>query len=170
MEYIHQVYGPHISVLYAEGAAQDRLSSLAHYFFPTSTRVYKLQPGGANYESSYASTAVSEYIQSLAPVQARQNGVNESLDQAFERIHQFEEELIKPLIDFLLSRKDKGVRIVGPETYRGRCPTVSFVVIANNSKRGAVKKRLTCQAIVKELDDQDSVRLMTCSDFSVLIF
>jgi len=132
-----QVYGPHISVVYTRKKSQDNLGSLAHYFLNSnSPGPLKLVPGGPNFELSYASTAVLPYLLSLS-------GVDESLPiperrkLANERIAAHEAKLMTPLLEYLKSKKDHGVRILGLEEGDSskRAPTISFVVDGKSPKR-----------------------------------
>lgn len=127
------MYGPHFGALYTRGESHSKLSSQAHYFLPAQTgSPYKLQPGGPGYERSYSATAVLEYLNSLSPS-------GDDLDGAFERIAHQEGEIMKPLMDCLLSpeMKARGVRVLGPESAdpKIRAPTISFVVVGDRPVR-----------------------------------
>jgi hypothetical protein len=121
----YQVYGPHTSVLFARlSSLANSLTSLAHHFLPVEAKAYKLLPGGAGYELTYASSGVLPYLQSLSPTS--------DIDDAFARIANHEQELVKPLLGYLTSAeaRAKGVRVVGNETSgESRVPTISFVVV-----------------------------------------
>ncbi len=136
----YKQYGPHTSVLYARSASQDRLTSLAHYFF-SHDKPKKLQPGGVNYELSYGSTAVLPYILSLssreaspqASVDLEDPDLQATLDRAYDRIAEHEEKILTPLIEYLKS--NSKFRILGAETpsKKVRSPTVSFMVESRKS-------------------------------------
>jgi cysteine desulfurase family protein (TIGR01976 family) len=124
----YKVYGPHISAMYARKDAHPSITTLAHYFHdPTAAKSYRLQPGGPGYEITYATSGVLPYLLSLGGTAGDDHT---KLKIAFERIAKYEQKLMEPLIKFLLENKDKGVRIVGPETadHTVRAPTISFVV------------------------------------------
>jgi selenocysteine lyase/cysteine desulfurase len=55
------------------------------------------------------------------------------------RIGDHEEKLMGPLLEFLRSKKDKGVRILGLEEGDSskRAPTISFVIKGKSSKQVA---------------------------------
>lgn len=140
-----QVYGPHTSVLYSrEASLNNSVTSLAHFFLNT----IKLQPGGPGYELTYGTTGVLPYLLSLGEA----GGPSESarLDLAFQRIAEQEEVLMKPLIGFLLSKRNVGVRIVGPESWakEDRAPTISFTVVGQDGKT----KRLQSRDVVAKFD------------------
>ncbi|GAB1520960.1 hypothetical protein RhiTH_004049 [Rhizoctonia solani] len=129
----YKVYGPHSAALYTRADSHKQLHSLAHYFLPTNEgSPYKLQPGGPGYERSYAVTAVLEYLYSLSPS-------GNDLSAAFDSIARHEADIMRPLIEFLLSPEayNRGVRIVGPESAdpQVRAPTISFVVVGDKPVR-----------------------------------
>jgi selenocysteine lyase/cysteine desulfurase len=104
-----------------------------------------LVPGGPNFELSYGSTAVLPYLLGLS-------GKNESGDfvtlkkLANARIAKHEERLMGPLLEFLRSKKDKGVKILGLQEGDSakRAPTISFVIEGKSSKQ-----------VVESFDEQD---------------
>lgn len=132
---LYKVYGPHLSVMYAKSSAQERLTSLAHYFFSSKVKGgVKLQPGGASYELQASIPPIIDYLISLVP------GVNGSksdqLVTAFERIALHEQSLIAPLLEYLSSDevKAKGVKIIGQTSPSAlvRVPTISFSLGPNS--------------------------------------
>lgn len=141
------MYGPHISVLYTRKSAQDKLSSLAHYFLhSTSPGPLKLVPGGPNFELSYATTAVFPYLKSLSGLKGAQlEDIQVVKRTTNQRIAAHEARLMAPLLEFLRSRKSKGVKIMGLEDADSarRAPTVSLVV---NGK--------SCKDIAESFDEQ----------------
>jgi len=143
----YKVYGPHVSVLYTRQASLDHLTSLAHFFLKT----YKLQPGGVGYELTYGSTGVLPYLLELG------NGITdkERLSTAFTKISEHEQSLMESLIEFLLSKRDVGVRIVGPESSSKstRAPTISFVVVGDDGRT----KRLRSKDVVARFDATGNV-------------
>ncbi|CAE6444486.1 unnamed protein product [Rhizoctonia solani] len=143
----YKVYGLHSSALYTRADSHKQLHSQAHYFLPKDEgSPYKLQPGGAGYERSYAVTAVLEYFYSLSPS-------GNDLSAAFNLIAQHEADIMRPLMECLLSPEmyNRGVRIVGPESLdpEVRAPTISFVVVGD--------KPIRSQDIVKKFDELGNV-------------
>ena len=122
--------------MYARAASLvNSLSSLAHHFLPVSSKSYKLQPGGAGYELTYASTAVLPYLASLGGAPSGAD-ISAQLDASFAAIAAHEQTLLAPLLGYLRSRRERGVRIVGAEREGlGRVPTVSFVVVGERAMR-----------------------------------
>ncbi|KAG8966006.1 hypothetical protein FRC05_002926 [Tulasnella sp. 425] len=152
----YKFYGPHIGVLYTRKSSLDNsLTSLAHYFLKDHE---KLEPGGPGYEVTYGTTGVLPYLLSLAGnsgLEGKSDG--ELLDVAYQRIAAHEEELMKPIFDFLLSEEAKkaGVRIVGPESGKVevRAPTISFVVVGPDGKT----KRLQSKDVVAKVHSQPGI-------------
>ena len=150
-----------MSVLYARLAAHPSLTSLAHYFidatgggsYPPSA---KLQPGGPGYELTYATSSVLSYFLSLDPLQSAASP-HDSLNVAFELIQRHEAALLSPLMEFLLSKRKNGVRIVGLESVTpNRAPTVSFVVVETDGR----PNRLKSKDIVAHVDAVGNVSLV----------
>lgn len=108
-----------------------------------------MTPGGASYEIVYGSSFVPAYITSLAGTE--EGTEDEKFDLAFERIAIHEEKLTEKLMNYLKSKRSRGVRFVGPTSSgkKDRAPTISFVV------RG--DKPLGSRFIVEELDKTGTV-------------
>ncbi|KAI0253735.1 pyridoxal phosphate-dependent transferase [Lactifluus subvellereus] len=62
------VFGPHISALYARTASlRSSLTALTHHFYRFDDVGSKLQPGGSGYELVYGAAGVPTYLRSLTP-------------------------------------------------------------------------------------------------------
>lgn len=80
------------------------------------------------------------------------------IQSSFRAMREYEERLIEPLVKFLQSKHNTGVRIVGPNTHLNRAPTVAFVVIDEQASRpGQIKKRLSSKSIVQQIDQSGTV-------------
>ncbi|KAH7392456.1 pyridoxal phosphate-dependent transferase [Phaeosphaeria sp. MPI-PUGE-AT-0046c] len=115
----YKVYGPHIAVLYASNAAQQKaVKPMAHFFNPTKSLEDKLGFAGSNYECVQAIPQITNY-----------------LDGAFGAIAEHEGKLQKILLDFLNSRSD--ITVIGSTSSDSdiRVPTISFTVKGVNSKQ-----------------------------------
>lgn len=112
----YKVYGPHLAMLYGKRALLEALDSINHEFIGNDVP-YKLQPGGINYELTYALTAITDYLDALG-----------GKARAFDAIAAHEERLAEVLLGFLRDRG--GVRIHGEPTAdrARRVPTISFSV------------------------------------------
>ncbi|KZV69801.1 PLP-dependent transferase [Peniophora sp. CONT] len=125
----YKVYGPHISALYARATSlKTSVSALTHHFLSVDDVSYKLMPGGPGYELAYGVTAVLPYLLSLAPSSTTADDAS-ALDAAWAAIAEHEQSLLEPLLGFLRSQEERGVKIVGDSMHgASRVPTVSFVV------------------------------------------
>ena len=138
------MYGPHLSALYVRKSALASLASLAHHFLQVSDKPYKLEPGGPGYELVYGSSAVLRYLLSITP--------SNSLDATFAAIAAHERMLVGPLLKWLGSKYERGVRIVGEEKEGvDRLPTVSFVVVG--------QRAMSSKDVVKVFDQKGGVSI-----------
>ncbi|KAF2762715.1 PLP-dependent transferase [Pseudovirgaria hyperparasitica] len=113
----YKVYGPHISMLYASSAAQKYMTSQGHYFKgapETQSLDTKLGHAGSSYELV---ASIPHIVSYLSPAK-----------ETWDAIAAHEEELTKPIIEFL--EKDKRVQIVGQPVADKelRVPVISFWV------------------------------------------
>lgn len=125
---LYKVYGPHQAILYAKYDNLCELANLNHSFLGAAIP-YKLQPGTVNYELTYASAAVVDYLETLGRRSAGTEVESRAaIEAAYTAIVTHEEMLSEPLLEFLRSRNT--VRIIGPVTASAdvRVPTISFVV------------------------------------------
>lgn len=139
---LYKVYGPHHALLYGKYAHLLELANLYHYFIPRDRIPYKLQPGNPNYELSYGSVGIVDYIEELGTrVGAREQTARSSMQAAFQAIADHEQALAERLLGYLTARP--GVRVIGETTpdQAVRVPTISFVVDGMDS-----------QAIVRGID------------------
>ncbi|KAG8930956.1 hypothetical protein FRC02_003434 [Tulasnella sp. 418] len=146
----YKAYGPHTSILYTRKTSlESSITSLAHYFLKT----LKLQPGGIGYELTYSTTGVYPYLLSLSTPGAQDEST--ALNTSFDRIAIHEQTIMQPLINYLLDKWDKGVRIVGPESWSKdvRAPTISFVIVDADGKT----KKLGSAEVVRRFDAKGKI-------------
>lgn len=127
----YKVFGPHHAVLYGKHEALLPLPSFNHAFIGADQVPYKLQPGAANYELSYSTVGITDYLQGIARAHfGSQTGVEDrqQLVQAFDLITQYEALLCDRILSFLNHKPN--VRIVGLPTAdpTQRVPTIAFVI------------------------------------------
>lgn len=124
---LYKVFGPHYSLLYGKKQILDELPGINHFFIDETP--YKLQPGNVNFELSYSLLGILDYFRELAASSGIDAEIadREKIAGLYAQIADYEEELAKPLIDFLKERKD--IRIIGEATAdkSKRVPTISFV-------------------------------------------
>jgi len=127
---LYKVYGPHYSILYGKNQYLKELAGLNHYFIGKDEVPYKLQPGNVNFELSYGSIGIIDYLDTIYSQHFEDNTLSifTRLENVFDMISSHEEELANPLMRFLIN--NKKVKIIGEETADKdiRVPTISFTV------------------------------------------
>jgi cysteine desulfurase family protein (TIGR01976 family) len=126
---LYKVYGPHHALLYGKHEHLLELANLYHYFIPKDRIPYKLQPGNPNYELSWGSVGIVDYVEELgARAEPPDQAPRALMQAAFASIADHEEALARRLLDYLATKP--RVRVVG-ETAADRTvrvPTISFIV------------------------------------------
>ena len=143
---LYKVYGPHHALLYGKYAHLLELAGQYHYFIPPDRIPYKLQPGNPNYELSWGSAGIVDYVEELGARvgasadagtadRAEMGGPRATpatprvrMEAAFDAIAAHEEVLARRLLDYLATKP--RVRVVGEATADRavRVPTISFTV------------------------------------------
>lgn len=151
---LYKTYGAHIGAMWINPKLKERgvLKKLNHFFLHEGKGMYPYQSSSVQYELNYSIAAVADYLVGLGSrleeekvdwnavfTQTSEKGfkhmsrsqVDTALENAFGKIAGHETALLSALIPFLLSYREKGVRIVGPEESDSstRAPTVAFVII-----------------------------------------
>jgi selenocysteine lyase/cysteine desulfurase len=116
-----QVYGPHISMLYASEHGLQATKSLGHYFNPSSTLEDKLGLAGSNYELTSSIPSVVNYFGS-------------SPSETWVAIEKHESELQGTLLAYLNARPDVTICGEKDADTKKRVSTISFVVKDKKSK------------------------------------
>jgi cysteine desulfurase family protein (TIGR01976 family) len=133
---LYKVFGPHHAVLYGKYGCLLALANQSHYFVPDTRIPGKLQPGNPNYELSYGSSAIPDYLVELGTRSGAAAGATrrERMAAALDAIAAHEEALAGRVLAYLRTRPD--VRIIGPALPDGglRVPTISFVVDGRDSE------------------------------------
>ena len=119
----YKVHGPHLGLLWVAPELRATLVSRNHFFLPTDTAAYPLEPGGVPHELAAGVPGIEAYFDALAAHHG-------DPDRAalFARIARHERSLAEPLVAFLRERPD--VRLMGPATADEglRAPTFAFAV------------------------------------------
>jgi cysteine desulfurase family protein (TIGR01976 family) len=126
---LYKVYGPHHALLYGKQEHLLELANLYHYFIAQDRIPYKLQPGNPNYELSWGSVGIVDYVEELgARTGAPDQAPRARMQAAFASIAAHEEALARRLLDYLASKP--RVRVIGETTADRsvRVPTISFIV------------------------------------------
>jgi selenocysteine lyase/cysteine desulfurase len=116
----------------------NSVNSVVHHFLSPGVdgNGYKLQPAGPGYESTWATTAVVPYLQSLTP--------HGTIEDAYRFMSEHDSKLAKALLEYLTAPKqrERGVRIVGSEQPGpDRMPTVSFVLVQSVGGKPPMKSK-----------------------------
>jgi len=132
---LYKVYGPHYSLLYGKESILEELPGINHYFIEKDELPYKLQPGNVNFELAYGSTGILDYFNSIfnEHFSEKDTVLHSRLEKVFQLFADHEEDIVKPLMDFLNSKSN--VKIIGEKSADKnlRVPTVSFIVEGRKS-------------------------------------
>jgi len=123
---LYKVYGPHQSLLYVSRELQDSLQSQAHFFLEGDVTKY-LNPAGPQHAQVAGCAGVIDYFGALHKHHGGQSAdVAEQVEHACALMHDHEQTLTTPLIDFIENHPD--LRLVGKNHTRDgdRAPTIAF--------------------------------------------
>lgn len=138
----YKVYGPHTAAMWVRASTSNAsLNSINHYFVTDPAN--RLQLGGPGYELTYATSAVLDYLFSIAnpnhtsllltslPSETQSRELSNGLDESFKLMEAHERTLVERLLSFLTAEAqwNRGIRVVGSDDNVDRAPTISFVVL-----------------------------------------
>ena len=131
---LYKIYGPHLAVLYGKREAIAKCRNQNHFFhegiIPTI-----LNPGGLNYESVASLAGIVDYFEAVHDHHfgAGENALRDRLAKVFALFAAQEEQLARPLIDFLIAQPK--VRLVGQANAERsrRMPTISFTIAGRSA-------------------------------------
>lgn len=126
---LYKIFGPHLSGLYVRRELFERAKGQNHFFVPESALPNKLQPGGVAHELAAGLPGIGAYLDGVAEHHGlRGQTRREGWARAFDLFAAHEQQLVAPLIDFLVEHP--RCRLIGPATADCsiRAPTVAFVV------------------------------------------
>lgn len=126
---LYKIYGPHLGGLYVRRELLSQVEGQNHYFVPDDALPQKLQPGGVAHELAAGLSGIEAYLDGVAEHHGlRSDTRREGWARAFGLFAAHEEQLVAPLIDFLVEHP--RCRLVGPATADRsiRAPTVAFTV------------------------------------------
>ncbi len=144
---LYKLYGPHLGVLCGKREILLKLENQNHYFFTQSALPYKLQPGGYLHETAASIEGIIEYFNSVFEHHFEDG--NESVSERYSKVYELftahEDEIARPLMEFLNSKSN--VRMIGPPEidFMVRVPTISFTV--KNQCPSQIAKQLGEQGI-----------------------
>ena len=128
---LYKVYGPHLALMYGRRELLRAAKSPNHFFVSEDAVPTKFEPGNVNYELAASLTGLLDYAQALGTHHGLAGALD--LDGCYARIAEHEQNLVRPLLEFLAAHP--RVRVIGsPGAGReARVPTVSFTVSGRRS-------------------------------------
>lgn len=116
----YKIFGPHLSSMVVSARAQQRLSSINHYF-KASDPVERLEVPGPSYAAMKSLPAILEHLESLA----ESDREGDALAAGYQAIEHVENKLTQQLLGGLTSIP--GVRVFGSTESAQHLPLVSFL-------------------------------------------
>ena len=155
----YKTFGPHLGVMYVSDNLASELESQCHYFnteFPNK----RFTPAGPDHAQVSALGGMYDYFEAFSNhhldekllLDSSINGVNNLISSQ-------EKKILKPLLDFLKTKKE--VRLLGSYEVEDRVPTVAIVIKKSNI---ALAKELNELSISVGVGDFYAVRLLEALD------
>ena len=155
----YKTFGPHLGVMYVSDNLASELESQCHYFnteFPNK----RFTPAGPDHAQVSALGGMYDYFEAFSNhhldekllLDSSINGVNNLISIQ-------EKKILKPLLDFLKTKKE--VRLLGSYEVEDRVPTVAIVIKNSNI---ALAKELNELDISIGVGDFYAVRLLEALD------
>ena len=155
----YKTFGPHLGVMYVSDNLASELESQCHYFnteFPNK----RFTPAGPDHAQVSALGGMYDYFEAFSNhhldekllLDSSINGVNNLISIQ-------EKKILKPLLDFLKTKKE--VRLLGSYEVEDRVPTVAIVIKKSNI---ALAKELNELDISIGVGDFYAVRLLEALD------
>ncbi|MEM8901136.1 MAG: aminotransferase class V-fold PLP-dependent enzyme [Bacteroidota bacterium] len=131
----YKVFGPHHALMYGKKELLLELPGVNHYFITEADIPYKFQPGNLNYELSYSTLGIYDYLLDMADRHKIAGDTDLERLRGISRVMAaHEHNLTTHFLAYLNSRPD--VNIIGPSEadIDSRVPTISFVIGEKSSK------------------------------------
>lgn len=125
---LYKTYGPHHAALYCRYDHMKDLDGLYHYFYGKDKIPAKMEPGNANYELSYGSGAIVDYLVTLGEQAGTTGTRREKVVAAFEDITAQEILLCEKLLNYLRKRNDCTIIGIKDGYDPRRVPTIAFTI------------------------------------------
>ena len=158
----YKTFGPHLGVMYVSDDLASELESQCHYFnkqFPNK----RFTPAGPDHAQVSALGGIYDYYEAVS--NHHSNGkvlLNSSVNEINDLIASQEKKILKPLLDFLRTKKD--VRLLGSYDVQDRVPTVAIVTKKSNI---ALAKQLNELDISVGVGDFYAVRLLEALNVNI---
>ena len=125
---LYKTYGPHHAALYCRYDHMKDLDGLYHYFYGKDKIPAKMEPGNANYELSYASGAIVDYLVTLGEQAGETGSRRQKLEAAYREITDHETLIGEKLLSYLRKRNDCTVIGIRDGNNPRRVPTIAFTI------------------------------------------
>lgn len=125
---LYKTFGPHHAALYVRYDHLQELDGLYHYFYGKDKIPAKMEPGNANYELSYGSGAIVDYLVELGTQAGATGSRREKLVAAFNDITEQEMLVGERLLSYLRKRNDCTIIGIKDGLDPRRVPTISFTI------------------------------------------
>ena len=123
----YKTYGPHIGLMYTSENVSEQVTNQGH-FFNSEKPTYRLTPAGPDHASVAACAGMIDYYEEIYEHHFGNDtsGLRDRIIKVFDLFGEHEEQLMTPLINYILSRED--FRLIGSHsTSRDeRAPTIAF--------------------------------------------
>ena len=123
----YKTYGPHIGLMYTSENVSEQVTNQGH-FFNSEKPTYRLTPAGPDHASVAACAGMIDYYEEIYEHHFGKDtsGLRDRIVKVFDLFGEHEEQLMTPLINYILSRED--FRLIGSHsTSRDeRAPTIAF--------------------------------------------
>jgi selenocysteine lyase/cysteine desulfurase len=151
---LYKTFGPHLGLMYVNKRLLGRMENQSH-FFKNGVARNMLTPAGPDHAQIAAATGILEYFDAVYEHHFTENVPPAQRNWALQGLfREHEEELLKPLLDFLRARGD--IRILGTDQAEGRAPTVSILPLKKPIKE--VYQYLTSQKLMSGIGNYYAVR------------
>jgi len=120
----YKTYGPHQGIMVVRPDLARQLPNQGHFFNADLIRK-RLTPAGPDHAQIAACTGIADYLEALAALSPDANQPN-PFRRAETLIHQQEQALLAPLMDYLGARRN--LRVIGPLDGTKRAPTISIAL------------------------------------------
>ncbi len=161
---LYKTYGPHHAALFIKYEHMPDLSNLSHYFYDKDKIPAKLEPGNANYELSFGSGGIVDYLAELGLRAGETGSRRKQLEAAFELIAVQEFALTERLLGYLRGRNDCTIFGIPDGKSQNRVATISFVVEGHDPEQ--VCQKLDEYKIALRFGDFHARRLVDSMGFS----
>jgi selenocysteine lyase/cysteine desulfurase len=122
---LYKTFGPHLGLMYVNKNLIGKLQNQSHFF---KEGVFKsmITPAGPDHAQIAAAQGIIDYFDAVFEHHFDSQASPEERNRALNRLfHEHEEQLMKPLLEFLTARDD--VRLVGPYRADSRAPIISIL-------------------------------------------